>query len=78
MYGGRFVVVVVTFKAGEKAQYLRALTALAKDPGLALSTHTVAYNCNSSSRGSDALSGLLRQQAHKWCMKSACKQNEHA
>lgn len=40
----------------ERAQGLRALPALAEDPGLALSTHAATYNRgNSSKRGSDDL-----------------------
>jgi hypothetical protein len=31
--------------AGEMAQWLRALAALAKDPGLVPNTHTVTQDC---------------------------------
>ena len=44
--------------AGEMAQQLRGLRALAvlpEDLGSIPSTHMVAHNCNSSSRGSDTL-----------------------
>jgi hypothetical protein len=40
--------------AGEMAQRLRALVALAEVPSSVPSTHMVAYNLNSSSRGFDA------------------------
>jgi hypothetical protein len=47
--------------AGRMAQCLRVFAALAEDPGSILSTHVwqLTTACNSSSRESSALSGLL-------------------
>lgn len=42
-------------RAGELAQQVRVTAALAEDPPLVPSTHTVADTCDSSSRGFDAL-----------------------
>lgn len=43
--------------AGEMAQRLKALAALAKDLDSDPSNHTAAHNCSPSCRGSDALCG---------------------
>lgn len=49
----------VSLGSREIVQYLRILTALCEDQGLVPSTHIVAYVCNCSFRGSDALFWLL-------------------
>lgn len=46
--------------AGEKAQWLEVLIALAEDPGLDPSTYKAAGISSSSSRGSDASSDPVR------------------
>jgi hypothetical protein len=47
-----------SLSAGEKAQQLRALAAFPEDPGSIPSTHMTAHNCNSSSRGFNALTDI--------------------
>lgn len=49
--------------AGDMAQRLGALAALAEGQGWTRSTHTATHNsCHSSSRGSNTLSGFSRHQ----------------
>ena len=64
------------YRSWRDAQWLRALAALAEDLGSILSTHLVAQNCNSSSKGSGTLFWPL-WKLHMWypgkspiCIKS--------
>lgn len=60
---------ITAHSAGEIVQWLRVLAAFSEDLGSYPSTHvrqpTTAYN--SSSRRSDAFSGLFSHQTHQWC-----------
>ena len=57
MFLEAYQLVIFTEVAGEMAQHLRALAALAEDPGSVPSTYMVAHVgiCNSNSRGFEAL-----------------------
>ena len=64
-------------RAGELVQWLGALAALPQDWSLIPSTHMAVHNCNSSSRGPSALSGLHDHLALV-VYRDACRQNTHA
>lgn len=45
-------------EAKKMAQVLRVLAVLPQDPGSIPNAHLAAHNCNSTSRGSDTLTGI--------------------
>lgn len=79
IYGNHFFFLKPNSEAGERAEWLRAFTALAEDVGSVFSTYVRLFTtvCNSGSRASNTTFWPLWAPACTWYTRHACRQNTH-